>query len=89
MCQKKCIRPSSQLSILAAIFTVVGNDKFRWNELKQDIPDLPRQPPVSLIDTGMLVKRGKEIVPGKGAYQIWTISQDVTHYLLMNKGKGG
>lgn len=80
MCFKKCLRPSKETDLLAIIFGVVGDRAFRWDELKKEIPDLPRQPPVSLIDNKMLITKGRS-EEDKRAHQIWSISQDVTHWL--------
>jgi len=80
MCFKKCLRPSKETDLLAIIFGVVGGRTFRWDELKKEIPNLPRQPPVSLIDKKMLINNGRS-EEDKRAHQIWSISQDVTYWL--------
>lgn len=80
-CFKKCLRPSRATELLEIIFSVVGTSNFRWDTLKTEIPDLPRQPPVSLIDSGMLISKGKDRSFGKGTHQIWTVSQDVAFWI--------
>jgi hypothetical protein len=81
MCFKKCLRPSKSTDLLAIIFGVVGNKDFRWDQIKEEIPDLPRQPPVSLIEKKMLISKGRSSEEDKRAHQIWSISQDVTYWL--------
>lgn len=80
MCFRKCLRPSKETDLLGVIFGVVGGSPFRWDELKKEIPDLPRQPPVSLIDKKMLITNGRSASDRRG-HQIWSISQDVTYWL--------
>jgi len=81
MCLKKCLRPSKMTDLLSLIFNHVGSDQFHWDELKPEIPALPRHPPTSLIDSGMLISEGRDVSYGKGTHHIWVISKDVTHWL--------
>lgn len=81
MCLRKCLRPSKMTDLLGLIFNHIGSDQFHWDELKPKIPALPRHPPTSLIDSGMLISEGRDVSYGKGTHQVWIISKDVTHWL--------
>lgn len=81
MCDRKCLRPSKMMDLLGLIFGHIGEGKFHWDELKTEIPEIPRHPPISLIDAGMLISEGRDESYGRGTHQIWTISKDVTYWL--------
>lgn len=81
MCDRKCLRPSKMTDLLSLIFGHVGEKKFYWDQLKAEVPEIPRHPPTSLIDAKMLISEGRDESYGRGTHQVWVISKDVTHWL--------
>lgn len=75
------MRPSKLTDLLELIFGHVGEEKFYWDKLRMEVPELPRHPPSSLIETKMLISKGRDESYRKGTHQVWLISKDVTHWL--------